>query len=192
MVDDNIELNIEEMYSIELALRMIPEFSGNREELHKFISCVDIVNSMCTTNIHRSSLLNVVKTKLSGNAYDLIKYTNIATWNQLKISLENQYSEKRSVAQIQYELLNIKQANDDVRTFANKVIKLKFDLDDVCIKSQGVESAPVIQNLNSHSALKAFVDGLNDPLKLIIKASRFDNLHAAIEAACEEEKINKS
>lgn len=56
MVDNNIaieniglnqEKSIVKMYSIQLALKMIPEFSGNCPKLYKFISCVDIVNVRC-------------------------------------------------------------------------------------------------------------------------------------------------
>ena len=187
--DENHEDNNETMtYSIEIALKMIPEFSGIRDDLHKFLTCVDIVYGMCTTNAHKTSLLNVVKTKLSGQAYDLIKYSTFASWTELKTKLENQYSEKRSIAQIQTELLGIKQNKDTVRDFANKIIKLNSDLNDVCIKAQGDQAAELIQNLNKHSAFKAFVDGLNDPIKLIIKASRYEVFNEAIEAACEEEK----
>lgn len=188
--DDPVD-NIEDetmTYSLEIALKMIPSFDGNREELHKFLTCVDIVYGMCTTNAHKTSLLNVTKTKLAGPAYDLVKYTTFASWAELKVKLEQQYSEKRSIAQIQTELLNIRQNKDSVREFANKVIKLNSDLNDVCIKSQGEAAAEFVTNLNKHSALKAFVDGLNDPIKLIIKASRYAELSEAIEAACEEEK----
>lgn len=73
MVDTNLvlnsEINIElEIYSVDLALKMIPEFSGNREVLHKFVTCVDIVRAMCTTNAHKINLLNVV-TNMCGSAY---------------------------------------------------------------------------------------------------------------------------
>lgn len=175
-------------YSIDIALKMIPEFAGDRNELHKFITCGNIVNAMCTTNTAKSSLINIVKTKLSGSAYDIIKYKQFDSWDDLRAELEKQYGEKRSIAQIQSELLNIHQGKDNVRDFANKIIKLKCDLDDACIKEQGINSAEIVQNLNRHAALKAFVDGLNNPIKLIIKASRFEDLHQAIEAACEEEK----
>lgn len=49
----------------------------------------------------------------------------------------------------------------------------------------------VIRNLNHSSALRAFVEGLNEPVRLIIKASRFNQLQDAIQAAVEEEKSHQ-
>lgn len=70
--------------------------------------------------------------------------------------------------------------------------KITIDLNDACIASEGQEARNIVQNLNQKSALKAFVEGLQNPIKLIIKASRFNNLIDAVEAACEEERNNKT
>lgn len=127
-------------FSLEIALRMIPEFSGNKDDFHKFLTCCEIVYAMCTTNGHKTSLLNVIKTKLNGPAYNLIKYRTFETFDSLKQALSEQYAEKRTVAQIQSELLNCKQGKDDVREFANKIEKITSDLTDACIKSQGADA----------------------------------------------------
>ncbi|KAG5871905.1 hypothetical protein JTB14_017957 [Gonioctena quinquepunctata] len=45
-----------------------------------------------------------------------------------------------------------------------------------------------IESLNKKSERKAFIDGLNTSICLIMKASRFSTLTSAIEAAVEEER----
>jgi hypothetical protein len=144
--------------------------------------------SVQPTEADQSIFLNVVKTKLCDQAYNLIKYKTINHWAQLKVLLKDHYKEKRTMAQIQMELLTCHQGKNDVRTFANKIEKILGELDDVCISTHGEESTETIQKLNKATALKAFVDGLNDSIKLIIKACRFDDLPSAIEAACDEER----
>lgn len=179
-------------FQIEIALKMIPEFSGERRELHKFLSCCDIVYNTATTRAEKDSFLSVVKTKLSGLAYEIVKYGEFDNWEILKPAIQNQFLETRTIAQIQLELLSTRQKqNEDVRSFANKIERLCQDLTDACVRSEGEAAAPIIKNLNKKSALKAFVEGLVPSLKFVIKASRFDDLTAAIEAACEEERTLK-
>lgn len=189
MNEEQREDNNAMVFSVDLALKMIPEFNGNRENLHKFIACCDIVHPTATTRAESQQFLNVIKTKLSGSAYNLIKYKEFASWDELKIILQDQYLEKRTIAQIQTELLNSRQRhNESVRCFSNRIEKLVLDLNDACIASEGIAAANVIQNLNKKSALKAFVEGLENPIKLIVKASRFHEFQDAVEAACEEER----
>lgn len=116
-----------------------------------------------TTRAEKDSFLSVVKTKLSGLAYEIVKYGEFDNWEILKPAIQNQFLETRTIAQIQLELLSTRQKqNEDVRSFANKIERLCQDLTDACVRSEGV-----------------------------IKASRFDDLTAAIEAACEEERTLK-
>jgi hypothetical protein len=175
-------------FSIEIALKMIPEFKGSKEQLHKFLTCCDIVFDTAITDAEQTTFLSVVKTKLCDQAYNLIKYKTINNWAELKTLLKDHYRERRTMAQIQMELLTCRQGKTDVRSFATKIEKILGELDDVCISSQGENAKETIQNLNRATALKAFVDGLHDSIKLIIKACRFDDLPTAIEAACDEER----
>lgn len=128
--------NINMAFSLETALKMIPEFNGDRDKLHRFITCCDIVGETAINNVERNQFLNVIKCKLTGPAYNIIKYQNFATWDALKLSLQNQYLEKRTIAQIQRELLSSKQNfNESIRDFANRLERLTADLNDACIAS---------------------------------------------------------
>ncbi|KAJ3622225.1 hypothetical protein MTP99_002750 [Tenebrio molitor] len=174
-------------FNIEVALKMIPEFKGNKDQLDKFLTCCVIVFGTATTEADQSIFLNVVKTKLCDQAYNLIKYKTINHWAQLKVLLKDHYKERRTMAQIQMEL-NLSSRQKRCQNFCIfKIEKILGELDDVYISTHGEESTETIQKLNKATALKAFVDGLNDSIKLIIKACRFDDLPSAIEAACDEE-----
>lgn len=176
------------VFSIDIGIKLIPEFDGNRQQLHKFLACCDIVSKTASSANDKTAFLNLVKTKLCGRAYNSIKYKNIDTWDNLKDILKTQYSEKRTMSQIQMELLTSSQGNDDVRTFADRIEKLQQDLTDVCIDEQGNDATDIIQSMNQKSALKAFIEGLNEPIKFIVKASRFNSLYEAVELAAEEER----
>ena len=61
-------------------------------------------------------------------------------------------------------------------------------MNDVSVASAGENSKLIVTTLNGKTALKSFVDGLNPSIRLVVKASRFEKLVDAIEAAVEEEK----
>lgn len=190
--NDNAPIN-DMAFSTDLAFKMIPEFDGQRSNLHKFLSCGDVVWALASTRANQQMFMNIAKCKLSGPAYNIIKYKTFADWQELKVALENQYLERRTIAQIQSELINSRQKpNEDVRSFANRIERLNIDLNDACIASEGQAAQNIVENLNKKSALKAFVDGLRHPIQLIIKASRFDDFSNAVEAACEEERSLRS
>ncbi|KAG5861093.1 hypothetical protein JTB14_025765 [Gonioctena quinquepunctata] len=117
---------------------MIPDFDGNRENIHKFLTCCDVVWEIATTRAQQVTFMHIAKSKLSGSAYNVIKYKVMNDWPEFKLVLQNQYLERRTIAQIQTELLNSRQyPNEDVRTFANRIEKLTIDLNDACIASEG-------------------------------------------------------
>lgn len=183
----------ENKLNINIALKIIPEFCGDRKTFHKFVSCCDIMNTELTSPADQMQLVHVITSKLSGTAYDITKHTQFLNWPELRTHLQSHYLETRSVAQLQSELINSRQkSNECVRDFANNIEQILNDLNDACIASEGIASAAIIKNLNTKSAFQAFVEGLSHPYKLIIKASRFDNLKDAISAACEEERVHKT
>lgn len=186
--------NISEMvFSVDFALKMVPEFSGNRAELHKFISCADSVAETAVTRENQTTYLTILKSKLTGAAYNLVKYKKYETYEALKAALKAQFLETRTIGQLQVQLLSSKQSpNETVRNFATRIEQLTIDLTDAMVSLEGEASLTTIENLNKRSALKAFQEGLQHPYKLIIKASRFTDLETAINAAIEEERSQDS
>ena len=85
-------------FQIDTALKMIPEFDGNKGNLHRFLTCCDIVADTATTAAQKESFLNVVKTKLTKSAYNIIKYKTFDDWDSLKTILQSQYLERRTIA----------------------------------------------------------------------------------------------
>lgn len=173
---------------LNIALKIIPEFDGTSSQLHKFIACSNTVNDSLNAADKKLFLDFVVKPKLLGAAYEVVKYKEFHTYESLRDELKLKFSITRSIAHIQSELFNIQQLeNEQVRSYAERVQKLLSELNDACIASQGEDAADVIRSINSITAIKSFENGLNSNLKVIIKACRFTDLKEAIEKAMEEE-----
>lgn len=177
--------------NIDQALKIIPEFSG-KEDLDNFLAACELVNESLD-DANKEKLLRLIKIKLTGKACIAIKYKTIEKYEDLKRELKSQFKQIFSAEQLQTSLCLMHQKSfEDVQTFANRVEEVLFKLNDVCVAEQGVENQKVIVALNSKTALKAFVDGLRDPIKIIIKACRFKTLSEAISQAIEEEVSLKS
>lgn len=175
--------------SIPEALRLIPEYDGSASELHHFINACDTVQSLIATE-NVPNFFKILKLKLKGKAYDIIKYDDIKDFSSLKAKLTMQFLETRTLETIQVELVSAKQKHNETETeFTNRVERLLSDLNAACITSDTAETiSKPIRDLNARTALRAFQEGLREPIKLLVKASRYTTLKAASDAAISEGK----
>lgn len=180
--------------NIETALKIIPNFDGTPSQLHKFLTCCEIINKPLTERTDIELFLEILKSKLSGKAYEVTKYHSFKTFDEFKNEFLKQFLETRTLEQIQMELVKIRQGHqEEDLDYANRVEKLLMDLDESSTTSYGTnqaEAIKAIRELNSRTALKAFQEGLREPLKLFIKACRFSNLQEAIKTTINEGKQN--
>lgn len=182
-------INIMSTLTIPEALRLVPEYDGNSSELHQFINACDTVRSLLAEE-HKENFFKVLKLKLKGKAYDIIKYDDIKNLEGLKAKLNTQFLETRTLETIQVELVSVKQKYNESETdYANRVERLLSDLNTACIPTNTAENiSKPIRELNARTALRAFQEGLREPLKLLVKASRYATLKAATDAAISEGK----
>ena len=188
-----LESNKMSTFDINTMLIIVPDYDGTPSLLHKFLTCCDIVQKTLTTAKDQEMFLQVLPSKLSGRAYELIKYNEYETFDALKKDLQNQFLDTKSLEQLQNDLVNAKQGpSEEEQTYALRVEQLLSDLNSAC--NQGNMSAATfepIRQLNSRTAFRAFQEGLRSPLKLLIKASRYLTLKEAIEASIIEGKLIK-
>lgn len=173
----------------DFALKIIPTFDGTASQLHRFLNCCEVVFKKLTSDDDKSLFLSIVQTKLTDKAYELIKYTEYESYSDLKIELQKQFLEIRTLEIIQNELVTIKQKpREEDLDFSNRVERLLADLNSACSNSNNSQLPESIKELNSRTALRAYQEGLRQPLKLFIKACRFKTLKEAIETALIEGK----
>lgn len=178
------------LLNVGTALKIVPEFSGESpRDLDRFISCCEIVVEPLDAP-EKLKFIRLLNAKLTGKAHDVLQFNKFESFEELKQELISQFGESKSVESLTYELISVRQDNkEDVRSYANKIEKILSMLDSACIKREGTEAARAIRNLNASTALKSFEEGLREPIKLVIKASRFKTLKEAINAAVEEEIV---
>ena len=61
-------------FNIHTALKLIPEFDGTSSQLHKSSVCCEIILNPLTEPADIKNCLEIIKSKLSGPAYDIARY----------------------------------------------------------------------------------------------------------------------
>lgn len=187
-----IAIKEEEMADLDLSimLKVIPTFNGNQSDTHHFLACCDTIYDTLNANA-RNTFILYLKTRLTGKAYEAMRYVGTDTYPKLRTEIRKQFLPERAMADIQTELTNACQGNEDILSFSNRVEKLLSELNSAGMLVAGEAAVNTVTTLNANLALQAFTNGLKDPIRLIIKASRFDTLRKAVNAALTEEKTGK-
>lgn len=174
-------------------LNFIPQFSGVRSEYHRFVTSCDLIYSNLNLDNDRTEFVDIIKVnKLIGTAYDAVKYKRFKDWPSLKSEIKKCFIGTRTAAQIHIDFAKIRQGNENIQNFSNKIENLLSELDDVSLAEDGSACNAHILKLNNKTAIKAFEDGLNNPIGYLIKACRFSSLSDAIARALEEEQSIKN
>jgi len=181
------------------AIKLIPEFDGTSDKLPRFLQCCKLVYKDTKTDEDRALFLELVQVKLVDSAYNQTVLTcSYKNWQELQKDLNQKFSNVRALENIQVDLVQARQRFDEnVKDFGIRIENLLADLNRSCASSTSDEGIldQNIKTINSRTALRAFEDGLRDPLRILIKASRFTNLKDAITKGIEEERLilfNKS
>ncbi|KAG5881769.1 hypothetical protein JTB14_021139 [Gonioctena quinquepunctata] len=157
----------------DFAMKIIPEFNGDRN-----LGQADLARDEPT-------LINIVKSKLSGTAYYIVKYKDFEHWADLRQQLQAEFLERRTIGQLQSELLNIRQNfTEDVKLDNNNhdydiliparsetIIKVKVDKNEemVCVKqeiSEGVYVGNCLINPIDNFACISILNSTESSVKL--------------------------
>lgn len=163
------------------AILMIPEFSGIDHKLvFEFVEKVDNIFRIVHPN--QIELLNIlILNKLTGDAEQLIRNQRPHNWQELRRMLLDHYATRKSVNRRIGDLINCIQGSNSVTKYAS-------ELQGICT---GIRHAARDENLDitfiDSILLKAFLDGLNHDIKLIVRAQRPNNFQNALRLAVEIE-----
>lgn len=177
------------------AKSLIPEFNGNSEDLHRFLNICGMFQKEDTPEAEKTLFLQIIKTKLVGRAYEVVKYNDINTWKDLQKALQEQFMESRSRLSIQNEILSLRQSSkEDTKDYAFRARKLLALYDDA---TSSLTSDQTLRNLlmgeNKTMVLRAFEDGLKDDyVRLLTKAKSHTDFAESTRFAIEQSERNFS
>lgn len=170
-------------FNLETALKIIPEFNGEVQKLENFLQIVqfyaDTVKAAQTTHI----INLVLKTRLGSKVRTKVENEKTPeTIADLITLLRKACDSGKNKMTILNELANTKQ-NKSIKEFAETVEKLISQLNSISCRDKTENEKKTIMNYNDELGLNTFQNGLKEPIKTTIFASRPTKLITAIQLA---------
>lgn len=113
-------------------IRDLPLYDGNPNTLNSFITLVDQILSVIpgSQNSAYVKILNgTIWSKMTGAAAEtLVNQGTPIVWEDIKTCLINKFGERRNKALLLRDLHEIKQNNDSIEVFYNKIINMQSKL----------------------------------------------------------------
>lgn len=179
-------------FSVDNFLKIVPMFDGKPSEVHRFLSCCQVVHAPLITPEARTQFIELLKARTSGRAYDVLRYKKFTDFDTLSKEFQKQFLPKKSLGQLQTQLISARQFHtESVCEFSNRIEQFLSDINSVSHQTDTDDELPAtILQFNEQTALTAFQEGLKEPIKTIVKACRFKELNAAITFAVSEDTLS--
>lgn len=163
----------------------IPEFDGSEHGLKPFIDSVELMDTTISKYEEKSQhiIFNIIKNKIIGKAREILEiYNYIHNWADLKIILQNNFSDRRSSYELFDDLRSIKFKNN-LTEFYNEI---QGKLRKLNIKTEQEErkSDDKIKN-NINTALSIFKHKIPEPMKSILTCRNPETIEEAFHLLSE-------
>lgn len=187
--------NEEQKLSLTEFSKAIPECSGLIKDLQHFIACCDYFYETLSPQ-QKGDFLKALVRKLTGKAFNLFHNREWADWPTFKAELKKYFAITKSFETFQLELANIRQGKESIQDYSQRIEEILFHLNTIGkdIRVNNVSGEHYFKAQNEKLALKAFLNGLNSPLKNILLARKYNELKEAVKDAIELEvdlRLNK-
>lgn len=185
------------VFDISSFQKSIPEYDGSADALNKFLACADMYHASLANEDLKATFLKSLVRKLVGRAFDFyFKKDTWASWDELKTELKSYFSESACFETLQLKLCSSRQNQLSVRAFGELIEKILVEINKISnqITVEGATGGEFFKVQNEKLAIKSFLNGLNEPLKTILRSRKYDKVQLAIRDAIEienEEALNK-
>lgn len=166
-------------------LGMIPEFKGETELLPRFLSiCEKVVtkfyNTTDITDFQNEYLMSSILSKIKGEAAINISSSSICTFDDLKNALLAAYADKRDLYTLNIEMTELKQGNESVFDFFNRVQQiLNLQVSYVTTHASDPERTILCQYCRN-LALRVLLRGLKEPIGSLMRTKNPQDLNSAL------------
>ena len=158
-----------EFISLGEALKLIPPFKGDKQEVLAFIGNVDTAFTVINPE-QEVILYKFVLTRISGEPRTAITHRNLDSWVELKEFLQNSYIEKRTLDFHASQLFKAKQGKDErVTDWIHKIQTLGSQFREVALLNCSEGAREGILDLADQLRNICFIQGLaSDRIQTIV------------------------
>lgn len=176
-------------FDLVTAIKILPEFSGETKDLDNFLKITEIYEKSLKSEEKENLIEFIWHARLTQKARNKLATTSAPkTFAELKQKLQGVFKTSDTPQRIHTQLSHIKQHNLRVKDYADKILALVENLNNLQITELGESNREIIKQLNDGIALNTFQNGLKEPLKTTILAARCKTLTEAISLAEQTEK----
>lgn len=168
--------------------KLIPVYDGSVKDLQHFISCCDFFYKTLDAGF-RNTFYEALVSKLKSKAFDLYNNHQYRDWPEFKIALKKYFSVRKTFEIYQLELANIRQGKLSIQDYSQKIEEILREMNNIGrdIRVDNASGEKFFKAQNEKLALRAYINGLNNPLKNILRARKIENLDDLIRDALELE-----
>lgn len=170
-------------------LNSVPHFDGRHEDLERYTDACTYIMEMAANDADHVNLvpgiLQIVKGKLTGKAYTAGR--TCRTWAELKTTLDNYFLPYISKEEMEDKISNIKFESNVERMseYVQRLNLLNKQYTDLLVSVEGLDRVVAV-GLANNTIKRAFIKGLNEPLRSIINSNRAQELSVLMHSAIEQ------
>lgn len=174
--------------SVEAAMRVVPNFDGtSSDQAYHFLRACDFAVRIVDQE-QVDLLVQGLIIKLSGRALRSIRYKDITTYKEFRKIIVEISETKKLLPQLHMKLLTCKKSPDEgVQEYYNKMEQLLHDLIGATMEGGNYANGTDIDRLLHNQVLNAFISGLPESYRILLKARGPKKLSDALVFALEEE-----
>lgn len=170
--------------SFKSALEFIPKsFDGKNIPVGRFVrDCIYARN--CMSPEDRQHLFLIVRSRITGNAYDALLDRDISTLEDLLKALKKKFTTHRNLSQLQSSLATLGQNYDEnVSDYGDRVGEILKNIIEVTEETNSPEAALYMIKAARKAAQENFVRGLKKDIGLRVLMEKPQGLQEAISVA---------
>jgi hypothetical protein len=182
-----------EFISLGEALKLVPPFKGDKQEVLAFIGNVD--TAFAVINPEQGAILyRFVLTRIGGEPRTAISHRNLNNWVELKDYLQNSYIEKRTLDFHASQLFKAKQGKDErVTDWIHNIQTLGSQFLEAALLNCSEGAREGILDLADWLRNICFIQGLaSDRIQTIVRSRNYQHFHEIAETALVEESAIES
>ena len=179
--------------SVSEALKLIPPFKGNKQEIVTFIGNVDTAFAVIDPE-QEATLYKFMLTRISGEPRIAINHRNFDKWAELREFLSNSYIERRTLDYHASQLFKARQTKDErVTDWIQRIQALGAQFREAALLNCSEGAREGILDLSDRLRNICFVQGLAaDRIQTIVRSRNQQNFDEIAETALVEESAMAS
>jgi hypothetical protein len=183
-----VSQNNGDFISVGEALKLIPPFKENKQEVLAFIGNVDTAFAVIKPE-QEAILYKFVLTHISGEPRTAVSHRNFDNWTELKEFLCYSYIEKQTLDYHASQLFKAKQSKDEqVTDWIQRIQKLGSQFREAALLNCSEEAREGILDLSDRLRNICFIQGLaSNRIQTIVQSRNYQHFDEVAEMALVEE-----